>query len=468
MPWFDETYFASMARHFSESGEFTAPVCPLMDYYYPQSKAYGPAYFLVLAGVIKVFGFGMLQIRLPSLLMGFGFILVAYRMLKENGSPAWLKNSFFLLLLLDPIFLQNIHSGRMDAMAIFCCGLGTLFLLRGFRENSKSNNYLAAGLFLGLAVLSTPRIAVNMAGAGLVAFLFFLTAPSLRSWGRLLSLAFVIFALYSAWIFWGFGGYSEAWNYFFGQPKEKLYYDNLAQGYISFKKYIPAFQFPALGLFLLLFFSWLYQRRPLPWLFWICFINAAAYYALVRDTGIYSIFSIPWIYLLLVLLAERLLQKPATELRLKTALWLLVLFNAGLFGMKQLVVILGSPARNDELAFQQFSALVPQGSRVVGDEAYYYTATRNGCNFQYLDRGASGFQRLKYHQEKFKFEYLIVRTPVSAPAEFNLYNKKLSLKKIGEISTPPESPLLKRFGTLLKYFGANVPGGYKGIIYRRR
>lgn len=466
MPWFDETYFASMALHFSDTGEFTAPVCPLMDYYYPQSKAYGPAYFLVLAGVIKVFGFGMFQIRLPSLLMGFAFILVAYRMLKENGSPEWLKNSFFLLLLLDPIFLQNIHSGRMDAMALFCCGLGTLFLLRAIRKPGISL-YLIAGLFLGLAILSTPRVAVNLAGAGLVAFLFFLSAPSLASWGRLSLLALVIFALYSGWIFWGFGGYSEAWNYFFGQPKEKLYYDNLAQGYISFKKYIPPFQVPALGLFLLLFFTWLYRRRPLPWLFWICFLNVVAFYALVRDTGIYSIFSMPWIYLLLVLLAERLLHIPAAVMWMKTALWLLVFFNAGLFGVKQLVVILSAPTRNEELTFQQVSSVIPKSSKVIGDEAYYYAAIRNGCDFQYLDRGAAGFQRLKYHQEKFRFEYLIVRTPVSAPAEFNFYKEKIHLEQIAEISTPAVSPVLVRFGSLLETFGASVPAGYKGIIYKR-
>jgi hypothetical protein len=467
MPWFDETYFASMALHFSETGEFSPPVCPLMDYYYPQSKAYGPAYFVLLAGVFKTIGFGMFQMRLPSILFGFGFILVAYRMLRDGGVPSALGNFVFLLLIFDPIFLQNIHSGRMDSMALFMSAAGSFFLLRGIR-NQTWKDYLFCGIFLAFAILSTPRVAVNMFGAGMVAFLAYLFAPGWKAWFRILLIPAIIAGLYSVWVFWGFGGYSEAWNYFFGQPKEKLYYDSLAQGYISFKKYIPPFQFPALivfGVFLIVVFV---RRRPLSWLFWICLLNVAAYFALVKDTGLYSIFSIPWVYMLLAILVSSISGLEPVTGRIRMAFIMLILMNTGIFLTKQTVVLLSAPSRNAELAQKAFSACIPAGSRVIGDDAYYYVSIHNGCDFQYLDRGAAGFQRVKYHDEKFRFQYLVVRNPVSNPKEFEHYRKKFPLRKIGEIPSPEPSLVLRRFESFLKVVGIkNIPLGYRGTIYAR-
>lgn len=466
MPWFDETYFASMTLHFMDSGEFNPPICPMMDYYYPQAKAYGPGYFVVLAGFFRTFGFDMVQMRFPALFFGFAFILVGYRLLRQTGTSPVFRNLFVLLLLFDPIYLQNIHSGRMDSMALFLTGLGTIQLLDGIRK-SRTLPYLAAGICFGLALLTTPRIAVNLVGAGLVAFLVFLSAPDRRSFFRLMLIPLLVIALYSVWVFWGFGGYPQAWAYFFGQPKEKLYYDNLAQGYISFKKYIPVFQYPAIGMMLVVLGNWTIRRRPVPWLFWISFFNLLGYYLLVRDTGIYSIFSMPWLYFILVIMADVFQILPAAQRRMKWALMLLFLLNTGIFSAKNLLVLLSAPARNDALAYPQFARLIPKGSRIIGDEAYYYLAMRSGSDFQYLDRGAAGFQRLKYHVEEYDFQYLIVREPVSNPVEFNNYRKKIPLQKIGEITSPPPSPGFTRLEGILRVLGLTVPAGYRGTIYKR-
>jgi 4-amino-4-deoxy-L-arabinose transferase-like glycosyltransferase len=421
---------------------------------------------VVLAGFFKVFGFDLMQMRFPALLFGFGFMLLAYRMLKNAGITAFFRNLFFLLLLFDPIYLQNIHSGRMDSLALFLAGLGSLQLLNGIRKG-KTMPYLFAGICFGLAILSTPRISVNLVGAGLVAFLIFLSNPGWRAWFRLLLIPLLVVALYSVWVFWGFGGYQQAWDYFFGQPKEKLYYDNLAQGYISFKKYIPAFQYPAILLLVSMLGNWLFRRRPVPWIFWLCFFNLLGYYALVRDTGIYSIFSMPWLYMLLVILGDVFLIYPAAQTRMKWAISFLIFLNAGIFGAKNLLVFLSAPSRDDALAYPQFSSLIPKGSRIIGDEAYYYLAIRSGSDFQYLDRGAAGFQRLKYHVETYDFQYLVVREPVSNPVEFNNYRKEIPLQKIGSITSPPPSAGFIRLEELLRVFGLTVPAGYRGTVYKR-
>ena len=206
MPWFDETYFASMARNFMETGEFFPPICPMMDYFYPQSKAYGPAYFIVLSLVFKVFGFGIFQMRIPAIISGFMFLLTGYKMLRNTGVGLFFSGFFVILLLFDPIFLQNIHSGRMDSMALLFAGLGSLQVLNGIRNNNYKS-YVFAGLFLGIAILFTPRIAVNLLGAGLVAFLVFILKPTWKNWFRMLLIPLLLVTLYYIWILWGFGGF---------------------------------------------------------------------------------------------------------------------------------------------------------------------------------------------------------------------------------------------------------------------
>jgi hypothetical protein len=466
MPWFDETYLASMALNFMETGEFYPPVCPLMDYYYPQAKAYGPGYFMVLAGFFNVIGFDIVQMRFPGLFFGFAFILTGGHMLKQAGVRPFFRNCFVVLLLFDPIFLQNIHSGRMDSQALFLAGLGSLFLLQGVR-NGKILPYVWAGLCLGAAALTTPRVAVNMVGAGFTAMLVFISSPGWKQWIRLMLIPLLTAGMYSIWVFWGFGGFVEAWNYFFGQPKEKLYYDNLAQGYISMRKYIPAIQFPALFSFILMLVFWFRKRMLMPWLFWLSLLNLMAFYLLVRDTGIYSVFAMPWLYILMVILADVFIPYPRIQGLMKMALMLLCVLNFSVFAIKNTVILISSGSRNDALVYDQFCRLIPKGSRVIGDEAYYYLTIRSGSDFQYLDRGAAGHQRIQYHTETYNFQYLIVRDPVVNPGELRNYSSKIPLRKIGEITTPELPSLALKLEGLLKFAGIRMPQGYRGIVYQR-
>jgi len=70
LPWFDDTFFASIADSVRRTGQFTLGVGPLwID---GPVYLYGPVYFLTLAGVFDVFGFGLTQTRVPGLLCGFG------------------------------------------------------------------------------------------------------------------------------------------------------------------------------------------------------------------------------------------------------------------------------------------------------------------------------------------------------------------------------------------------------------
>jgi len=466
MPWFDETYFASMTLNFVEKGEFLPPIGPMLEFFYPQSKAYGPAYFVVMAGVLKVFGFGILQMRIPALLFGFLFILTVYKILTISNIKQSLRIFVVLLLLFDPIFLQNIHSGRMDSMAILLVVLGIYQLLVGFRKNLFIH-FAACGFFFGLALLTTPRIAVNLAGPGLIAAFFYLSNPNWKRFFSLLIIPLLVFGLYSIWVFWGFGGYEQAYNYFFGKPKEALYFQSLAAIYVSSRKYIPPFQYPVLFVFGVFLSINVYFRRNTEWIFWISIFNLLSFYALVNDTGIYSIFSMPWIYIGLACIAQSFFSMERIESIMRIALSCVFLLNLSLFFLKNTVIWLYAGSRNISIVQQQISKNLPKGSRVIGDEAYYYFILNSGSDFQYLDRGAATHQRINYHENIYKYQYIIVRNPPMNQFAFDHYTKALAPHEIAKIKMPVPSDFAQSLGRILTKLKIEIPKGYEGTIYKR-
>lgn len=466
MPWFDETYFASMTLHFQKTGEFLPQIGPMLEYFYPQSKAYGPAYFLVIASSFKIFGFGIIQMRIPALLFGFLSLPVLYKILGISNIRSSLRNFVFILALFDPIYLQNIHSGRMDSMALFFVLGGIYFLLKGFSRDSFLW-YLGCGTSFGIALLTTPRISVSLAGPVLILILYFLSKPTTKQFLLSLLVAFLIAGLYSIWVFWGFGGYSAAYHYFFGQPKEALYFKSLADGYISYRKYIPVFQIPVLTMLLLFIGMTLFYRRAMVWIFWISIVNLMAFYNLVNDTGIYSIFSMPWVYICLACICQSFITFQFQEKLLRYGMVFLIILNVSIFLLKNTVIWLFAASRNTEIVQKQISKIIPKGSRVIGDETYYYFILKSGSDFQYLDRGASTPQRIYYHQNRFKYQYIIVRNPPSNSYELQLYLKSHPHKEIGTIVVPRSGNTAQNLSSLLSKIKIEVPKGYEGKIYKR-
>jgi hypothetical protein len=175
----------------------------------------------------------------------------------------------------------------------------------------------------------------------------------------------------------------------------------------------------------------------------------------------------PWVYLCIIILANEFKLFRLGPLKINWVLNSILSLNICIFLVKNLVITLSASGRNDALAYSQFSKIIPKGSRIIGDEVYYYLAIESGSDFQYLDRGASGFQRLQYHLKTYDFQYLIVREPVSNPPEFNNYFNKIPLKKVGFISTPTASKGLSILESFLLKIGLKVPAGYRGTVYKR-
>jgi 4-amino-4-deoxy-L-arabinose transferase-like glycosyltransferase len=465
LPWFDETYFASMTLHFMKSGEFNPQISPMMEYYYPQAKAYGPLYFILMSGVFKIFGFGLLQMRFPALLFGFLFVFIFQKVLKESGISRKGRLFYCLLLLFDPIYLQNIHSGRMDSFALFWVGLGVFCLLKAFKSDQYAD-FLGVGICFGLAVLTTPRISVPLMGPALGLAYYTFSKFSIRRFFQSFLVAFTILVLYSFWVFWGFGGVSEWWNYFFGPPPtEALHFKNLADGYVRTRLYIPSFQYPLFGLvFIVLIISVRFLKISRLPLFWISLVNIICFYYFVNDTGIYGIFSVPFVYLILIALSEGIY---AIQPKIYIPVFCLLVVNLIIFGFKNIMVINSIPTRDQQIVEDQIARHIPKGSHVIGDEVYYYSVMKSGSDFQYMDRGADTPRRRKYHFNDYRFQYVVVREPVVDFKQFAQYQEKGKFEFVADIEMPPPYFPPGFLGIIQKITKVPFNNGYGGKIYRR-
>ncbi len=457
-----------MGLNFLETGTFEAKISPMSDFYYPQTKVYGPGFFLVLSSIYKLFGFGIFQTRIAGLIFGFITILTGFKILKAHGVKEVLCSSFVLLLLFDTIFLQNIHSGRMDSMALMFTFLG-IFQVIKVLQNKKWINFILVGLFFGFALLTTPRIAVCLIGPTIILIVFFLYEPSISLFIKCLSVLLAILSLYSIWVVWGFGGPIEFYSYIFGAPKVKIKYESVAAIYISGNGYIPKFQIPAILLSaVLLISSLIIKRKYFDSLLWISILSLVPYYLLVKDTGIYSIFSIPYVYLIICISINTIFNNKILGTNLFFLSKIIIAINILIFISKNSLVVLFSSERKSESIQKQIENTIPKGSRVIGEEIYYYLVKRSGSEFQYLDRGADTYNRKLYHENKYDYQYVISRDPPANINEFNYYNLKGDFKLIHKIEKPEIPGFLIKLRSYLANFGIIFPKGYEGTIYLRQ
>src|ERR1039458_6588905 len=103
---------------------------------------------LAMALVYKVFGFGLLQTRLPGVLLAGGCIWLLYYWVYRASGSLTAGSIAALLLALNPGFMLTSREGRMDVFCILFL-LGGLLCLTEFCLTA-SNKYLAlAGLLMG-------------------------------------------------------------------------------------------------------------------------------------------------------------------------------------------------------------------------------------------------------------------------------------------------------------------------------
>lgn len=396
-PWFDDVWFASITHSFVNNGKFLLEICPLQTD--QEVLAYGPMYFWLTSLSVKLFGFQIISIRLVNFIFGVMNIFIFYKILTPVVKNRVWALFAIALVMLDQAFSSNTHNGRMDSVALFFY-MVTLFIL--LYRNETWYKYVGCGLLAACALLTSPRsgflfLSVPVTVLFIKQFRFFNWFYSMCIFGT------VVVAIYSIWILSKFGSYQNFISYY----TELSYVEGgtLVTNFLGGNLNIPKQQYPLIISVVVL--GGIYAFRRLKWDAILCtfLVNIIAFYFIITDTGVYSVYIIFFYYGLLAVFVDRL----ELSCRLKVGLVsFLLLLNLGIFIFKASTVAFVSSGRSWKKMDQIVQTYIPANSKVVGNDRYYYSVVKNASQFQTIERPGSPEKRFEYHKEIFNYDYLIV------------------------------------------------------------
>ncbi len=461
LPWFDEVFFTSVTNSFLTRGDFYLDVSPLFND--KEVLTYGPVYFVLTSIPIKIFGWGIFQFRIVNFLFSIGSVIIAAKILKNYNINNFKVLLFVVIYILDTMFSINSHSGRMDGVAVFFV-LCTIFIL--LKENIRYKDYFIAGLFSILAALTTPRSLFFLVPILLISFIPFIF--KIRENKNLLKILFFSITpiiIITFWILIKFGSISNLFDFYFVGDNPNFGNKSTVSSFLAFKPYVKKFEYHILITSIVLTISTLiYKKFKVNKIIWISASNILLFYLFILDTGMYSIFIIPFIYLLIFISLDNLKVKPLISNIIIISIFIL---NLSVFMIKNSSVIYDFKYRQTNYVDTSIKYSIPPNSKIIGNDIYFYSALKNKCIFQTIDRGLSINERIDYHLNNFDFEYLIINT--SNNENSNLGKKYLNAGVFELVSTiKPVADNRILTITMSKMLGSPTPYySYEGIIYKR-
>lgn len=462
LPWFDEIIFNSISHSFATNLSFHLPVAPLvLDG--QEVIVYGPVYFVAAGLLEKMFGFGMFQYRILSLLSGLLYIFMILVFIRKY-IPGSQKKLLLLLLIIcfDPVLNSSMHGGRMDLLASSLVLLSILFF---FKTNEKGNDsgsliYMAlSGLLAALAVLTTPRVGIMLISITLVFLYRFFSAFSFRRFSEMTVWALVFLLPVLAWLnyiymlspklldtfaqVYVFGG-----NFFY--PKERHQYA-LTQYPLIFLSFLVV----SIGI-------WSLRKKYFSEFTIISILNIFAFYLLIFEVGGYYVIIVPFFYFL-IFNASFQSNRFVNKYLIPSTVVILLVFNFAVFSIKTFNIIFTLNERLSDECDYYVRKLIPAGSKVIGDEPYYYSVIGMGSEFQLINKFSKTEEREKFQRENFDYDYLVISELLekTAPALLPCYLNNSQLQKIASISYP-ERVYPFKIPCMPEIFNS-----YKGTIYKR-
>lgn len=164
-----------------------------------QVDARPPLLPLAMGETFRLFGTGVLQARLSSILAGMGVVIVAYFLGLELGG-LWAAQVSALLMACDNFLLITARSARPEPHTTLFASLGILLYYVSRRKDSAWWSFLGA-VSIGVAINFHPLGIGFAAAAGLLLLmeLGFGVVKSRRAWSFVLGLA-VSIAPYAMWL----------------------------------------------------------------------------------------------------------------------------------------------------------------------------------------------------------------------------------------------------------------------------
>jgi hypothetical protein len=463
VPYFDDTFFASVGASFLRTGALQLAVSPLWmaDPVY----LYGPVYFLLQRVVFEHLGFGIFQNRMLGLTFGVGIVLLVFVALRQAGVRRNVALSACILLALDPTLHLSLHSGRMDNVALFFVLAAFVLLQRAWAADGTASLRLCAiaGLLTGLGVLTTPRssfLVVCMGGILLVRSLLVRTASralQLACW------ALPLVGLYLSWVGYAFGGVQAL----------VTYYGRYVDTYVGGRFFVRAVHAPLLAVLVAVAafrLATISGKRAMRFDELLAFTLAGvvAFHALginpSRFGTVYSIYFVPLVYMALACLTAGI----AGDRIRRGVFALLLVVNAGVFAARTVLELGQWRSRDPAPVERMVRAAIPQGSRVIGDDKFYFAVVTAGSDYQYWQRGGTVSERVAYHADQYGFDYLVTNEDEHSPL-FRAYATRVPLLRVASLGRDEPGAVaawLSRVARLANV-GSPLVGDYASTVFVR-
>ena len=192
--WPDEALFADTARNVLLNGHPSTTLVVGMEsgsYWQP------PVWFYLMAPVIGILGYNIIQLRLVSMLVGLCVIWATFLLARRLELSAWTTRAGVVLLAVNPNFVTYVKLVRMDALCVLLTLLG-LIAYATFIVKGKSSTLVTGGVLFGFAVLTHPLGLIGPAVAGCHALTGFGKSEKLK----FSTLVWIILPVVVAIMFW--------------------------------------------------------------------------------------------------------------------------------------------------------------------------------------------------------------------------------------------------------------------------
>ncbi len=152
LPLDDETSFATTAKSFADDCKIKS------DYVIGQEKGVywqPPFYFIVLGGFFKLFGFGLEQVRIFSIIISVILLGLVFQISRKIFNSNAFAILVIVLIIFDPLFLRFSKIGRMDVLTAVWI-LSSFYAYLRWLETKRFSQLVVCSIFSLFAVATHP------------------------------------------------------------------------------------------------------------------------------------------------------------------------------------------------------------------------------------------------------------------------------------------------------------------------
>lgn len=450
--WYDEIVMAGINHSLINGGGFIDEVQDGGPAY-----VYGPIYFLMTALSSKILGFGLYSLRLVNLLFAFICVFATYKIIKRLKISNTIAVVVIAILAMDTLLIQDAHSGRMECVALAFALICYYLVVGEVSSSVKIKTVVIFSISMALSFMTTPRVAVILLP---IAIYYLWKLYSSHKWLGIVTYILIPVLLYSIWVYSSYGSYSEMIDYYTvshsNQTGPSLFERFVGGNFVIAKYHLPMIVLSVVALL----YSLKGSNRFLSLLF-LCPI--VVFYLIVKDTGDYATFILPF-YVILIALGMDVVCNSRNS-TIKSIIYCLIgvcLFvNIGIFSLKAVTVVSTLSTREWKPVDAWVAKVLKQGESVTGSDAYYYSLAKNGNHFQRpyfieIDNEA------KCITGKFCPQYLLL-TDEDVEPWTKYIHPQLKLTKIAEYKPVKNKNFVTDF---LDKHHIVVRSSYAGTLYR--